>query len=386
MVMYANVTKRRTHRVLSFRAAIATALATVMAVASAAPPVMTPAAVPAVRMGDLKAAPGRVLVEPRAGLSDDEFDKILKPHGGRRVSQINGTKVHIIELPPTASARAVAALLAHNPHLKFAEPDYQLPSQLQFNDEYFGYAWHLPRIEAPNAWDISTGNNVTIAIIDSGVNAGHPDLVGKVVPGWNFFNNDANTSDVYGHGTLVAGTAAASSNNGIGVSSVAGGARIMPMRVTDTAGMGYLSQMAQAITWAADHGARVANLSFEAAGGYSTVQSAAQYMKNKGGLVVTAAGNTGTQQSFAASDATIVVSATDGNDARTSWSSYGSFVDLAAPGVSIWTTTSGGGYGAVSGTSFSTPITAGAIAWSWRPTRRSPPATSSSSSFRPPST
>ncbi len=342
--------------------AIAAALMAVTLTSSAAPPVITPTEAPTARKGELKSAPGRLLVEPRAGLSEAEFEKILKPHGGRKAGRISGTNVHIIELPPNASEKAVAALLARNPHLKFAEPDYQLPSQLQVNDEYFGYAWHLPHIQAPAAWDTSTGSNVTIAILDSGVNVGHPDLAGKIIPGWNFYDNNADTSDVYGHGTLVAGAAAASSNNVIGVASVAGGARIMPMRVTDTAGMGYISKMAQAITWAADRGARVANLSFEAAGAFSTVQSAAQYMKNKGGLVVTAAGNLGTQEVHAASDATIVVSATDGNDARTSWSSYGAFIDIAAPGLGIWTTHSGGGYSAASGTSFSSPVTAGVAA------------------------
>ena len=125
--------------------------------------------------------------------------------------------------------------------------------------------------------------------------------------------------------------------------------------------MGSLSQMASGITWAADRGARVANLSFAAAGGYATVQNAAQYMKKKGGLVVTAAGNTGTAQTFAAHASTIVVSGTTSSDAKASWSSYGSFVDIAAPGASIWTTTRGGGYKAASGTSMATPVAAGVV-------------------------
>lgn len=126
--------------------------------------------------------------------------------------------------------------------------------------------------------------------------------------------------------------------------------------------MGYLSHMASGITWAADRGAKVANLSFAGVGGFATVQSAAQYMKNKGGVVVTAAGNYGTVETFAASDSNIVVSATDSNDVKASWSSYGEFVDVAAPGTGIWTTTRGGGYSAVSGTSVASPVTAGVVA------------------------
>lgn len=306
--------------------------------------------------------PGRLLVQPRPGLSDEEFDKVLKGHGAKRVGQIPGIGVHIIQLPPTASEKAVAALLSKNPHIKFAEPDMILEPQGTANDPYFPSAWHLPKIGATTAWDSSTGSAITIAILDSGVDASHPDLAGKLVAGWNFYDNNSTTTDVYGHGTKVAGSAAAVTNNSLGVAAVAGGAKIMPIRVTDTSGMGYLSYMASGITWAADHGARVANLSFQAAGGYSTIQSAAQYMKNKGGLVTTAAGNTGTAQSFAYSDTNIVVSATDSSDNKASFSSYGNFVSVAAPGVSIYSTVKGGSYGAVSGTSFAAPVTAGVVA------------------------
>lgn len=306
--------------------------------------------------------PGRLLVQPRAGLPEAEFDKIIKQHGGKQVGKIEGINVRVIQLPPQASDKAVETLLKKNKHLKFAERDMMLKPEAIVDDPYFGNAWHLPKIGATTAWDRSQGEGITIAILDSGVDAAHPDLASKLVPGWNFYNYNADTSDVYGHGTQVAGAAAAASNNGVGVASVAGAARIMPIRVTDTSGMGYISTMASGITWAADQGARVANLSFAAAGAYSTVQSAAQYMKNKGGLVVTAAGNDGTQQTYAANASTIVVSATSSSDVKASWSTYGQFVDIAAPGVSIYTTQRGGGYGAASGTSFAAPVTAGVAA------------------------
>jgi len=309
-----------------------------------------------------KWVPGRLLVQPRPGLSDAEFAKILKTHGGKSVGRIAGINVHIVQLPPNASEKAVAALIAKNPHIKFAERDMILKPEATANDPYYASEWHLTTIGAPGAWDTSGGSGITIAILDSGVDASHPDLAGKLVAGWNFYDNNATTSDVYGHGTMVAGSAAAYTNNSVGVAGVAGGATIMPIRVTDTSGSGYLSYMASGLTWAADHGAKVANLSFEAAGGYSTVQTAAQYMKNKGGLVTTAAGNAGAQQTFTYSDTNIVVAATDGSDTRASWSNYGDFVSVAAPGVSIYTTIAGGSYGAVSGTSFSAPITAGVVA------------------------
>src|SRR6185437_470444 len=154
----------------------------------------------------------------------------------------------------------------------------------------------------------------------------------------------------------VAGVVAALGNNSMGVAGVAFNARLMPIRVTDTSGYASISALASGLTYAADHGARVANMSF-AVQSYSSVISAAQYFMNKGGVVMNSAGNYGTLDSTAPSNALVSVSATTSSDTLASWSSYGPYVDVSAPGVSIWTTTMGGGYGAVSGTSFSSPLT-----------------------------
>lgn len=254
------------------------------------------------------------------------------------------------------------AKLAHHPHLKFAELDRRVKLTLVTNDPYNGSEWHLPKVRASDAWNTTMGSGVTIAILDSGVLASHPDLAANLVPGWNFYDNNSNTADVYGHGTKVAGAAAAVTNNGTGVAGIAGAAKIMPIRVTDTAGYGYYSSISQGITYAADHGARVANASFASLYSSSSVQSAAQYMKSKGGLVTVSAGNSGTNDGSPAVTSMIPVSATDSNDAKTSWSSFGSYVAVAAPGAGIWTTSADGSYASVSGTSFSSPITAGVVA------------------------
>lgn len=308
-----------------------------------------------------RVAKGHILVEPRAGLSAAAFAKTLAPHGGKAIGKIDGLNVYVVTLPSTASEEAVAARLAHDPHLKFAEPDRLVAPEMIVNDPYFGSEWQLQTMQAPAAWDISQGSGVTVAVLDTGVDATHPDLQGQLVPGWNFWDNNSDTSDVYGHGTMVAGTIAARSNNASGVTSLAFNAKVMPMRISDASGYGSWSAMASALTWAADHGAKVANISYMVQSS-STVQSAAQYFRSKGGVVVNSAGNTGVYDSTAASDALLSVSATDSGDNRTSWSTYGPYVDLAAPGVGIWTTTAGGGYSAVSGTSFSSPLTAATIA------------------------
>ena len=306
-------------------------------------------------------AKGRILVMPRAGLPAHEFTRILGEHGGR-ARKIGQSHLYIVDLPGNASEKAVAARLAQHPHFKFAEIDRLVPPDFIPNDPYYGSAWHLPKIGAPTAWDNSQGSGVTIAILDTGVDGTHPDLASRMVPGWNFYDNNANTSDVQGHGTSVAGTAAAASNNSAGVASVSGQSKIMPIRIASPTAYAYFSTGAQGLTYAADNGARVANISYSGFAGSSTVQNAAQYMKNKGGLVTIAAGNNGIDEGFTPTTTLIAVSATDSNDVKTSWSSYGNFVAVSAPGAGIYTTAMGGGYGAPSGTSFSSPVAAGVVA------------------------
>jgi len=306
-------------------------------------------------------ARGRILLMPRPGLPEAELAKIVGVHGGK-ARKITSSGLHVVELPPNASEQAVVNFLAHHPHLKFAELDQKVTANLTPNDPYFGSEWHAAKIGAPTAWDSSNGAGVTIAILDSGVDGTHPDLSAQMVPGWNFYDNNSNTSDVYGHGTQTAGTAAATNNNGMGVAAIAGGAKIMPIRIADASGTGYWSMIAQGISYAVDHGARVASISFDNLLSSSSILTAAQHMKSKNGLVVIAAGNCGCSPNLTPSAAVIPVSATDSNDQMTAWSSYGSYVAMSAPGVSIYTTTVGGGYGQVSGTSFSSPIVAATVA------------------------
>ena len=306
-------------------------------------------------------ARGRILVMPRAGLSDGEFGKALAVHGGK-ARRIGNSNLHIVDLPANASEQSVVARLAHNPHFKFAELDRRGTVAFVANDPYVGSQWHLTKMGVPTAWDTAQGSGITIAILDTGVDGSHPDLSSHMVAGWNFADNNANTADVMGHGTKAAGAAAAISNNSIGVAGIAGQSKIMPIRVTAPNGSFYYSAVAAGLTFAADNGAKVANMSIYGALNSSSIISAAQYMKNKGGLVVTSAGNNGINEGWSASTSMIPVSATSSNDAVTGWSSYGGFVAMSAPGTGIWTTTSGGGYASVSGTSFSSPVTAGVVA------------------------
>ena len=305
---------------------------------------------------------GHVLVKPRAGLPASEFKNILKRNNAKSSAAIGSLKVHLVNVPEQAE-EAVVRALSKNPHVEFAELDMAVAAD-EFipDDPRFSSAWHLPKIQATDAWDFSTAEGIIIAILDTGVDGTHPDLAGNMTFGWNAVDGSTDTSDVMGHGTAVAGTAAAAGNNATGVTSIAWNAQIMPIRITNRSdGYAYWSDAARGLNWAADNGAHVANISFGMTNS-STVSSAAQYMRSKGGVVVVAGGNDGNDPGYSDNPHMITVSATTSNDSKASWSNYGNYIDVGAPGASILTTNRGGGYGNWNGTSFASPATAGVVA------------------------
>ncbi len=305
-----------------------------------------------------------LLVQPKAGVSEAKSSQILSEQGATEFDEIPQIRVKVIKVPAHALEKVKAAL-AHNPHINFVENNNFIEPMLMPNDPSFTSEWHLTKISAPQAWDISRGSaGVTIAILDSGVDPTHPDLAGKLVGGYNFMANNTDTHDVYGHGTKVAGSAAAIDNNGIGVAGVAWESPIMPLVVADSTGYATWSALASATTWAADRGVRVMNMSFASTSGSSTLQNAINYAWNKGALIFASAGNYSTSTPYfpASGQNVIAVSATTSTDSLASWSNYGNWVTMSAPGDSILTTTNGGGYGTVSGTSFSSPIAAAVAA------------------------
>lgn len=302
---------------------------------------------------------GRLLVKFKEGTTEAEIGNAIGTSKGSLKKSFPALGLKLIELPANANERALANAFKQRSDVEFAEPDYLYASEGTPNDPSFNSQWHLSKIASPQAWDFSTGSSsVIIAILDSGVAAWHADLANQMVPGWNFYNNNSDTNDVFGHGTKVAGVAAAATNNLTGISGVGYNCKIMPLRITDTSGIASASNMAAALQWAADRGARVANLSF-AASGSATVTSAAQYFMNKGGVVTISSGNSATVLSTADTPYALTVSSTNSGDGMSSFSNTGNLIDCAAPGEGIYTTTMDGGYASVSGTSFSAPIVAG---------------------------
>jgi len=307
--------------------------------------------------------PGRVLVKFRSNVGLDHARQIVAALGVREDGVLPATGVLVLNLPDQADEAAFANALADRPDVEFAELDRMVqPAEVTPNDPWFAnWEGHLKRIQAPTAWATTVGSsNVVIAILDTGVDANHEDLAGKIVPGWNTYNNNSTTTDVSGHGTAVAGTAAAASNNGVGVASVCWLCRIMPVRVSDMTGYATYSSIANGLTWAADHGARVANISYIVSDS-STVTSAAQYFQGKGGVVTSSAGNYSTFSNSVDNPYILTVSATDYFDVIYSYSNTGKNIDVAAPGDSF-STQMGGGYVSTGGTSYSAPIVAGVAA------------------------
>ncbi len=221
--------------------------------------------------------------------------------------------------------------------------------------------WGVARIGADKVWDKGTGSGVKIGIIDTGIQKDHPDLAGNIITGYDFVNNDNDANDDNGHGTHVAGIAAASSNN-LGVVGVSHSSQLMPIKVLNAQGYGYLSDVAKGVYFATDNGVRVINLSLGSTSDSSLLRDAVNYATNKGVLIIAAAGNDGgapCSYPAAYSNAVCVV-ATDSRNLLASFSNIGG--ELAAPGVYNYSTYIGSTYRYLSGTSMATPHVSGAAA------------------------
>ena len=307
-------------------------------------------------------AADRLLVKFSPDASSAHVQALNARHGAREEDRVDRLGVRVLSFPKGSSAEALARTYARDPNVEFAEPDYVVHASKVPNDTYYTLQWAMPKISAPTAWDTTTGSTeVTIAIVDTGVDSGQPDLLGRVVAGYDFANSDADPSDDHGHGTACAGVIGANGGNGLGVAGMDWAARLLAVKVLDATGSGYESTVAQGITYAADNGARVISMSLGGPGGSSTLHDAVDYAYSKGSLIVAASGNdgTGTVSYPAAYPQVIAVGATDGNDTLASFSNYGAAQDVVAPGVSIATTYIGGMYVYFSGTSAATPLVAG---------------------------
>ena len=367
--------------------AVSTALALLCLAASAMPvaadevkaPQPDDGLAPPVVTSEGAIVPGEVVVQFRDGAHGPD---VAAARGLSHVAELGvpGKGVPSVVSTEGRPVDQVLAELRADPAVEYAEPSYVVHvvedggvAAVGVNDPLTAGQYSLDRMRVRDAWSIETGASGLVAVLDTGVQANHPDLSGRVVGGYDFVNDDSNATDDNGHGTWVAGIIAANANDGYGVAGISWSDKILPVKIMDANGTGNTSDLISGIRWAADHGASVINMSV---GGFpysQAVQDAVNYAWNKGVVLVGAAGNNNREERFyPASLANVVsVSATQSNDEFSHWSSYGPAVDVSAPGSSVQTTNciastcphpEWGSHTYISGTSFATPNVAGVVA------------------------
>jgi thermitase len=344
---------------------------------------------------------GQIMVKFR---DKDAAAGVLRQHGLKEGPGIGGTGAHLIKVPGGKELQLIEAL-SRNPAVEYAEPDEVVTAAT--DDQYFPQQYALQNtgqsltstagtlvaadgtadadVDAVEAWNVPTVGGTKVAILDTGVANVHDDIAPQVVGYANFVSADtkedpkANPEDKYGHGTHVAGIVAAKANNKIGVAGVCPDCSILDVKVLNDAGAGSSSVIANGISWAASNGAKVINMSLGQRVSSRTLEAAVNNAWNQGAVIVAAAGNAGTQAKIypGAYPNVIAVAATDNKDNKASFSTYGRWVDVAAPGVSVYSTfpnhpfvlgTQNGrsmGYDIASGTSMASPVVAGVAALVW---------------------
>ena len=304
-----------------------------------------------------------ILVRFKPGVLRSEVDAAIKATGGASMREHAQLGLRVVEVP-AAAQEAVLTAYARHPLVRSAEPAHRVTAAGSPNDPLYAQQWALPKI----SWDKAYGvipilGSAKIAVLDTGIDATQPDLIGRLSLGTSFVGGVA-TTDLNGHGTEVAGIAAANVNNLVGMAGVAfSGASVVPVQVLHTDGTGWDSDVVSGVLWAADNGAQVILMSFSSTAFSSALQDAVNYAWSKGAIVIAAAGNQGsTAASYPAGMANVIgVAATDANDAVTAISNTGSAA-VAAPGVDIYATAPAASYVKISGTSPAAAETAGLAA------------------------
>lgn len=308
----------------------------------------------------------QVMIQFTPESTRNERNEFIRSIGGTSRREIDALNTYLVTLRPNTTLTDVpSSPIVINIEVDEVASSSQEPTPP--NDSRFAEQWGLPVVGLPEAWAaVPSNRTVIVAVIDSGVCLNHPDLAGRVMAGYDFVDNDNDPSDVFGHGCGVAGVIAANANNGIGIAGVAPNTRIMPVRVLDSRGLGNYSNIAAGIIYATDNGANIINLSLAGSTNSSVLEQAVAYAVSRGVIVIAAAGNFGSPNTYypAAYPSVIAVGSIDVNLQRSSFSNYGTFVDVYAPGRDILTTNINGDYAFNSGTSFAAPIVAGITAMS----------------------
>ena len=321
---------------------------------------------------------GSLIVRVRQDLSqaDEAAARAAMTNLAARQNEV--VDYYIVDAPVTRGAErpgqaenALSKSLMATGLFEYAVPNWICYPLETPNDPYYGAQWHHPQINSPGAWDITHGDaSVVLAFTDTGIYKQHSDLAGKIVNGYDAYNNIAeddggSVDDIHGHGTHVAGCAAAITNNANGVSGVNWNAKIMMIRVAiDGSGGAYYEDLLEGAQWAIEHGAKIVSASYSGID-YEPIQTMGAYIHSIGGIYMYAAGNDDRNLSWFDWTDVVVVGASSYGDAKAWFSAYGTAVDVFAPGEDIGSTTRDGGYGWWSGTSMATPVTNGVASMIW---------------------
>lgn len=308
----------------------------------------------------------RKIVVFKKDLSDNEKDRAIRRIGAEKIKHLKAAKSSVVLLSKRAEQE-----LVKNPDVLRIDDDVIVealvkggisakPAPVQPAETL---PWGVDRIDAEKVWGTTAGDLVRVGVIDTGIDLIHPDLKDNIKSGYNAINPLKSANDDNGHGTHVAGIVGAIDNT-IGVIGVGPKIDLYAVKVLDRNGSGYLSDIIEGLDWAIASGMQIVNMSLGTASNVLSFQEAIQRVNAAGIVQVAAAGNSGGSVSYpAAYSEVIAVSATDKTDNLASWSSRGPEVDLAAPGVSIYSTYKGQTYKTLSGTSMAAPHVTGAAAF-----------------------
>lgn len=297
----------------------------------------------------------RVIIKFRSLVQERTQNAFLKSYhllGKEQLRLPHTVVVHV----PFGKAQSFISQFSASSLVEYAEQDFLAEKVEVPNDPYYSRQWGLEKIKAASAWNTTHGSaSTTVAILDTGIEGSHPDVGGKIGGRANFTTDLDGDGD--GHGTHVAGIVAAVTNNEVGIAGAGYDTRLLSVKVLDNSGSGFYSWIVNGIMWAADNGADVINLSLGGSSSSVSLKNAIDYAWSKGVVVVAAAGNGSTSRRFypAYYAPVIATAAVDENDRKASFSNYGSWVDVAAPGVAIVSTYKGD-YASFSGTSMATPF------------------------------
>lgn len=295
---------------------------------------------------------------------DFQLEEVLRLHPTINDEKLKRT--YQIRLADINNVDQVVRRLSNHPSVEFAELKELHYPTLTPNDPGFTQAnqWSLFQVQAEQAWDISTGDaNVVVAVTDNAINVDHPDLTNKMVGGWDAVDQDNDPrgcgSNTGFHGSHVSGIVGAETDNGSGIASIGFDVSIMPVKIGNC--NGSLTAGYDGIIWAADNNADVINMSWGGGGQSQYGQNVCDYAWNQGSILIAAAGNNNQSTQFypAAYNNVVAVASTQQNDGKSSFSQYGTWIDISAPGSAILSTDEGTGYQSTQGTSMASPMVAG---------------------------